>query len=452
MKPSRAISHPSRKRSTLKPLLTLFAILLLAPPSALSAVVAKPNIVLILADDLGYGSLGCYGNTEVKTPNLDRLAAGGVRLTDFHSNGAMCSPTRAALLTGRYPQRCAWVADAELSPVFREQRQKNPAQRWAWGIATNEVTLPALLRQAGYRTALIGKWHLGYDFKFHPMNYGFDEFRGYVGGNVDYHTHIAGYGTKKLDWWRDREIANEPGYTTDLLTKYATNFIARNMGNPFFLYLAHAAPHEPWQGRNPSLKKSPTETYKEMIGVLDESVGSVIAALRQHHLETNTLVIFCSDNGPAAPRDFAANGPLRGKKGSLSEGGHRVPFIANWPGVIPAGATSSEIALTMDLLPTFAKLASATIPSGHKIDGVDVMPVLKGEGKIPERVLHWKFGEEWAVHQGSWKLIGKGTVAQTLVDLQTDLGEKQNRIQEKSELAEELMKLHRQWVGEVGDK
>ena len=192
--------------------LALLTALLLALPTALNAANAvrspKPNIVLILADDLGYGSLGCYGNTEIQTPNIDRLAAGGVRFTDFHSNGPVCSPTRAALMTGRYPQRCAWVADEELSPVFREQRKQNLPQRWAWGIATNELTIAELLRQAGYRTGLIGKWHLGYDFKFHPMNYGFDEFRGYVGGNVDYHTHVAGYGLKQLDWWKgeaDRE-------------------------------------------------------------------------------------------------------------------------------------------------------------------------------------------------------------------------------------------------------
>ena len=339
---------------------------------------STPNIVLMLADDLGYGSLACYGNTEVKTPNIDRLAASGMRFTDFHSNGALCSPTRAALMTGRYQQRCAWVADEELSPVFREQRKQNPSQRWAWGISTGELTIPALLKQAGYRTALIGKWHLGYDYKYHPMNYGFDEFRGFVGGNVDYHTHVAGYGTQQLDWWNDRKIENEEGYSTDLLTKYATDFIARNKDAPFFLYLAHGAPHAPLQGREPSKKKSPVETYKEMIGVLDESVGAVIKELRNHHLESNTLVIFCSDNGPAAPRGFAANANLRGKKGSLYEGGHRVPFIASWPETIPPGSTSAESLMTMDLLPTFANLAGARLPADRVIDGMDIMPILKG--------------------------------------------------------------------------
>jgi arylsulfatase A-like enzyme len=412
----------------------------------------KPNIIIILADDLGYGSLGCYGNPEVKTPNIDRLAAGGVRLTDFHSNGAMCSPTRASLMTGRYPQRCAWVADEELSPVFRDQRTENPAQRWAWGISTNELTLPALLRQAGYRTALIGKWHLGYDFKFHPMNFGFDEFRGYVGGNVDYHTHVAGYGLKELDWWKDKEIQNETGYTTDLLSKYATDFIERNRGKPFYLCLAHEAPHAPWQGRNPNSRKSPAETYKEMVAVLDESVGSVIETLRNNHLETNTLVIFCSDNGPAAPPEFAANGRLQGKKGSMFEGGHRVPFIACWPGVITAGTTNHQTVMTMDFLPTFARLANAKIPASHLIDGADVFPILKGDAKIPDRILYWMFGDAWAVRKGSWKLIGRSDQAVTLVNLAEDIAEQNNLIKERPELVEELMKLRRQWIAEVGNR
>ncbi len=430
---------------------TLWAIAILSFPTvAKGESTGKPNIVLILADDLGYGSLGCYGSKEVETPNIDRLATNGVRLTDFHSNGAMCSPTRAALMTGRYQQRCAWVPDEELSPVFREQRKENPAQRWAWGISSKEVTLPKLLQQAGYHNGIIGKWHLGYDFKFHPLNYGFDEFRGYVGGNVDYHTHMAGYGMKELDWWKDGKIQNEPGYTTDLLTRYATDFIGRNKGNPFYLYLAHEAPHEPWQGRDPDHKKTPAETYKEMIGVLDESVGKVIEALRGNHLESNTLVIFCSDNGPAGPRGFAANGLLQGKKGSMFEGGHRVPFIASWPGVIPAGKTNDQTMMTMDFLPTFAKLAGAIVPDGHSLDGIDVMPLLQDGMKKSDRVLHWKHAEAWAVRKGAWKLIGQGANAQTLVNLDKDLSEKDNLIHKNTEVADELIKLHRQWVADVG--
>ncbi len=412
---------------------------------------ARPNVVLILADDLGYGSLACYGNTAVKTPNIDRLAASGMRFTDFHSNGALCSPTRAALMTGRYQQRCVWVADEQLSPAFREQRKRNPEQRWAWGISTGELTIPALLKQAGYRTALIGKWHLGYDYKFHPMNYGFDEFRGFVGGNVGYHSHVAGYGTQQLDWWNDRKIENEEGYSTDLLTQYATDFIARNKDAPFFLYLAHGAPHAPLQGREPSKKKPPVETYKEMIGVLDESVGAVIEELRNHHLESKTVVIFCSDNGPAAPRGFADGANLRGTKGTLYEGGHRVPFIASWPGTIPAGSTSDELLMTMDLLPTFANLAGARLPADRVIDGMDIMPILKGAHPDAPRDLHWQSADAWAVRRGTWKLMGEHHKPLSLVNLHKDIRETDNLLGREPARADELMKAHAQWVTSLGD-
>ncbi|MHB8897179.1 MAG: sulfatase-like hydrolase/transferase [Thermoguttaceae bacterium] len=412
----------------------------------------QPNIILILADDLGYGALGCYGGKDFHTPNLDRLAASGIRFTDFHSNGALCSPTRAALLTGRYQQRCAWVADQDLSPVFREQRRANLPQRWAWGISTNEWTVGKVLKNAGYHTGIIGKWHLGYDVRFHPMNYGFDEFRGFMGGNVDYHTHVAGYGLKQLDWWNGKTIENEAGYTTDLLTRYAVDFIARNKDAPFFLYLAHGAPHVPLQGRNPSRKKSPVENYKEMIGALDESVGAVIRELGNHRLESVTLVVFCSDNGPAAPRGLAANANLRGKKGTLFEGGHRVPCIASWPGMIPPGRTCGNTVMTMDFLPTFAELAGAKMPSAHQVDGIDVMPLLTGGRDASNRVLHWLSGDEWAARKGPWKLTGKANEALTLVNVDDDIMESRNHVADQPELVNELMTLHQQWIEAVDSK
>jgi arylsulfatase A len=435
-----------------KPGLTLLITALLLASGAPLHAAQLPNIILIMADDLGYGSLGCYGSKKIGTPHIDRLAASGMRFNDFHSNGSVCSPTRAALLTGRYQQRCAWVGDEQLSPVFREQRQANLPQRWAWGIATNELTVAQLLKQAGYRTGIIGKWHLGYDFKFHPMNYGFDEFRGFMGGNVDYHTHVAGYGLKQRDWWNGKKIENEDGYTTELLTKYATDFIARNKDRPFFLYLAHAAPHDPWQGRDPGKKKSPAETYKEMIGFLDESVGAVVEALRQQHLETNTLLVFCSDNGAAPPRGILANGPWQGRKGSVFEGGHRVPCIASWPGVITAGLANGETVMTMDFLPTFAKLAGVAPSESHAIDGIDLMPLLKNDTKHFNRVLHWLYGDSWAIRKGPWKLIGQDEKPLVLVNVEKDVIEKINHLQEQPELVRELSKLHRQWIEEVGNR
>jgi arylsulfatase A len=430
----------------------LLAILIPALSCGLQASDLKPNIILIMADDLGYGSLGCYGSKEIKTPNIDALAAGGMRFIDFHSNGPMCSPTRAALMTGRYQQRCAWVADEELSPVFREQRKENIPQRWAWGISKSESTLAELLGRSGYHTGIIGKWHLGYDPGFHPMNDGFDEFRGFVGGNVDYHTHVAGYGLKQVDWWNGRKIENEDGYTTDLLTKHAIEFIERNKARPFFLYLAHAAPHEPLQGRDLGKKKSPQETYKEMIEVLDESVGTISRTLRKSGLEKNTLLIFCSDNGAAPPPKVPANGLLKGRKGSMNEGGHRVPFIASWPGVIAAGATSGQTVMTMDLFPTFAGLAGGTVSKDHQIDGLDLMPLLKGGAITKDRDLHWLFGDSWAVRKGAWKLMGRGDRPLSLVNLEKDLEEKNDLIKDQPGLVDELLKKHQEWIGSVGNR
>lgn len=430
----------------------ILCLLCLRPDGSAAFDAPKPNIVVILADDLGYGSLGCYGNKDLRTPNIDQLAAGGLRLTDFHSNGPMCTPTRASLMTGRYPQRCAWVPDEKLSPVFREQRANNPDQRWAWGVSTDEFTLPDLFSGAGYRSALIGKWHLGYDSGFHPMNHGFDEFRGFVGGAIDYHTHIATHGTKELDWWGGREIKNESGYATDLLTRHAADFIERNKDALFFLYLAHGAPHTPWQGRDPANRKPAGAIYKEMIEILDQSVGVVVKSLRDNQLEKNTMIIICSDNGPQAPGGFPAAGPLKGRKGSLFEGGHRVPFIASWPGVIPGGRTSDEVAMTMDLLPTFAMLSGSSLPGGHDIDGVDLMPMLKGTANLPERVLHWKHGESWAVRKGPWKLLGRGEKIETLVNLKEDLSESGNLVAQRPELVHEFSELHRRWMKRVGER
>ena len=412
----------------------------------------RPNIIFIMADDLGYGSLGCYGSKEIRTPNIDRLAASGMRFTDYHSNGPVCTPTRAALMTGRYQQRCDWVDDQELSVVYQQQRQENLRQRWAWGIAAKEFTIAEMLRQAGYHTGIIGKWHLGYDTKFHPMTQGFDEFHGFLGGNVDYHTHVAGYGLKQLDWWQGKKIENESGYTTDLLTKHASDFITLNKEKPFFLYLAHAAAHDPWLGRDVSRKNSPLATYKEMIEILDESVGAIITTLEKNQLEKKTLVIFCSDNGASPPRGISANGSLKGKKGDLSEGGHRVPFIASWPGVIAAGKTNRETVMSMDFFPTFAKLAGAAIPQDRASDGRDVMPLLKDDSQKIERELHWLYGNSWAVRKGPWKLLGSGDKALILVNLEQDVEEKMNHLDDQSALVDEFMKLHRTWIESVGTR
>lgn len=436
----------------MKHTLTILTALLLAPRAALPAAAStatKPNFVLIMADGLGYGSLGCYGSQQVRTPQIDRLAADGMRFTDYHANSPYCSPTRAAMLTGRYPERCAWVDDAQLSPVYRQQRRENLKQRFAWGLDSAEVTLPEVLRGAGYRTGLIGKWHLGYDPTFHPQNHGFDEFRGYVGGAVDYHTHHAEFGQGELDWWNGKKIENEAGYATDLLTGYAVDFIQRHREQPFLLWLTYGAPHVPLQGRDPQAKQAPAATYREMIETVDEGVGRLRQALRENGLEQNTLLVFCSDNGADKSRGIAANGPLRGFKGELTEGGHRVPCLACWPGRVTAGSLCGQTVMGMDWFATFVGLAGAGLPSGFQPDGVSLDSVLTRQATLENRALCWLLEDRWAVRDGPWKLLGRDDQPQELCNLAQDLGERRNLLADQAEVVRKLQRQHQAWLGDV---
>ncbi|MCP4640570.1 MAG: sulfatase-like hydrolase/transferase [bacterium] len=401
---------------------------------------AKPNIVLIMADDLGYGDLGCYGNDRIRTPHIDALAASGVRFTDFHSNGPVCSPTRAALLTGRYQQRCG------LEGVVTAKNHRHT------GMALEETTFAESLKQAGYATGLFGKWHLGYDVAFNPIHQGFDEFRGYVSGNVDYHSHVDQVGYE--DWWNGRELAPEAGYSTDLISAHGVDFIERHGDEPFCLYLAHEAPHYPYQGRQDKADRTAgkprpvhegrqdrTGAYREMIEAMDEGVGRIAAALGRLNLLERTFVFFCSDNGAGKE---GSNAPLRGSKGSLWEGGHRVPAIASWPGTIPSGHTVDDAAMTMDLFPTFTDVAGAPTPEG--LDGMSLLPLLRDGHGLPERTLLWRFRGMKAARRGSLKLVvepGPGGSPQThLYDLDADLAEQEDlstRLPEQvTSLSEEL--------------
>ncbi|MHC4573952.1 MAG: sulfatase-like hydrolase/transferase [Planctomycetota bacterium] len=284
---------------------------------------SKPNIVLILADDLGYGDIGCYGSQTVRTPNLDALAGGGMKFTDFHSNGPMCSPTRAALLTGRYQQR------AGIEGVLGYVRARKI------GMATTEVTFAEALKSAGYATGIFGKWHTGHLPEYGPIRQGFNTFRGLYGG-LDYHSHVNRVGRE--NWWKNEELAPEEGYVTELITAHAERFIEQHEDRPFCLYVPHFAVHFPWQGPNDKAdflpgvnnaspqKKYGSRTdrknaYREMIESLDDSVGRIVDKIRRLGLERKTLVFFTSDNG--GHELVASSGPLAGYKGSLLEGGHR---------------------------------------------------------------------------------------------------------------------------------
>jgi arylsulfatase A-like enzyme len=383
----------------------------------------RPNIVLIMADDLGYGDLDCF-HGWIETSHLRQLAVGGTRFTDFHSSGNVCSPTRAGLMTGRYQQRAGIPGVVFADPT-------RPAHYH--GLQTSEVTFAELLSDAGYATAAFGKWHLGYYTKYNPIHHGFDEFRGYVSGNIDFFSHVDQAG--KYDWWHQDEQTKEEGYTTHLITKHAVRFIEANKDRPFCLYLPHEAPHYPYQGpddkplrtvdgkfNNQGARRDIKNAYREMVQEMDKSVGEVIATLKRLDLAENTLVLFFSDNGA---NKNESNGPLRGAKGSNWEGGHRVPFIASWPGKIAAGTFCDEIAISLDIMPTLLAAANVTVPADNKLDGVNLLPQLLTSKTLGDRQLFWN-GK--AMREGMWKLIvdGKGGDKLGLYDLVGDLGEKNN--------------------------
>jgi arylsulfatase A-like enzyme len=406
-----------------------------------------PNVVIILADDLGYGDLGCYGCTGIATPNVDALAAGGLRFTDFHSNGAVCSPTRASLLTGFYPQR--WGIEGVLTPGGHRNKA---------GMSPEAVTFAEMLYESGYATGMVGKWHLGYPTIYRPRKQGFSTFRGYLSGNVDYHSRIDNSG--EHDWWEDDEWSREEGYTTDLTTNHAVAFIESQDSTPFCLYVAHAAPHAPYQSRSDKsirvegtadtkrdVRPDAPEVYRAMVEALDESVGEILAALERTGRLNNTFVFFCSDNGATAP---GSNTPLSGQKGTLWEGGHRVPAIASWPGTIPPGVTN-QTAMTMDIFPTLAELGARMAWTKVRTDGTSLVPLLTAGTPLPERTLFWRTGGELpekAARRGVWKLhITPDSTS--LYDLESDLAEQANRFMSLPHQANALATALSRWEDEM---
>lgn len=399
---------------------------------------SRPNIVIIVADDLGYGDLSSYSG-PIRTPTIDSLAAGGLRFTDFHSNGTMCTPTRAALLTGRYPQRAGLTDALSASATI--------------GLAPGEITIADTLKRAGYRTALVGKWHLGHLPAYQPEQHGFDAFYGFLTGEIDYVNHLDIFGSP--DWWRNTATVHDESHSTTLITREARRFIRHNAQHPFFLYVAYQAPHVPYQApgdgpiRIPGQRKGEPEgdpaRYPAMVQALDDGIGAIMRTLRETGLEEDTLVLFLSDNGAFGP---GSNRPLRGVKSEVYEGGHRVPAIAFWPGHI-APATSDATVATMDVFPTLLDLTATAVPEDRRPDGESLRPLLAGEkDSLPARRLFWMYRGAAAAREGRWKLTDIDG-ATSLFDLGTDLGETTNVAAIHPDIVARLTAALQSWKAEV---
>lgn len=425
---------------------------------------SKPNVVLIIMDDMGYGDLGSYGVSDAKTPNLDRLAREGVRLTDAYANGPVCSPTRAALISGRYQQRVG----IEWALASIPDKEK--------GLAATGTSLPALLKKNGYATGLVGKWHLGFNPQVGPNAHGFDEFFGFLSGAVDYYTHRTGEG--KGDLYENTTPVETPAYLTDEISRRASAFIERHQAAPFFLEVAYNAVHWPFQPpdlpasdpRRSSVPRPhemgdrrliqmpddvPAATRGDYVKILenaDTGVGTILTALERSGLANNTLVIFTNDNGGEW---LSRNAPLYHRKATLWEGGIRVPLIVRWPGHVPAGAASKQVAITMDLTRSILAVTETPLPADYRPDGVNILPMLSGGTPPTDRELFWRIQrperQQRAARSGRWKLLADGG-QYMLFDLDADPGERTDLAPRHPDIVVRLKALIAAWEKDVDTK
>lgn len=435
----------------------------IAPPFSQAQVVnaQRPNVVLIITDDVGYGDFGSYGAPDIRTPNVDGLAKDGVRLTDFYANGTTCSPTRAGLISGRYQQRFG------LETALGGQRETD----WERGLPSIGRSLPQLLKTNGYATALVGKWHLGWKNEFSPGAHGFDYFFGFKSGFVDYYQHTAGDDSPlKADLFENELPVEVPGYMTNLITERSIRFIERNGRQPFFLDVSYNAAHWPYQrpdhpstardnGRPLGPFDNPTSTRADYIAMLeraDQGVGRILEVLDRLGLRQNTIVIFTNDNGGEW---LSRNTPLFHNKATVWEGGIRVPAIVRWPGRILPGLVSGQVGITMDLTASILAATGTPVPDDARLEGINLFPVL--ERRVPEieRTLFWRVvptanqqrrgvGTQQAVRVGDWKLLYDGGRAM-LFNVRTDLGERNDVMRERPEIARRLAPLIAAWQEDV---
>jgi arylsulfatase A-like enzyme len=410
----------------------------------------RPNVVLVITDDVGYGDIGSYGARDVKTPHIDRLAKEGVRLTDFYA-APQCTPTRAALMTGRYQQR-----------VQLERALPTVGPPAETGLRSTGRSLPQLLKNQGYATALIGKWHLGFKPEFGPNAHGFDYFFGFLSGYIDFYMHTRG-GDGNHDLFENTAPIREDGYMTDLITTRALRFIEQRAGQPFFLEVAYNAAHWPFQppdhpskaidnGRFQSPADRPPATRKDYIAMLeraDRGVGEILKALDDRRLADNTLVIFTNDNGGEW---LSNNAPLFHRKDTLWEGGIRVPTIFRWPVRLPAGKSNGQVGITMDLTATILAAAGVGADPKAALEGINLLPLLDGKTPAIERTLFWRINvptrQQRAVRRGDWKLLIDGDDL-LLFNLRSDIGERNDLASARPDIVAALRPLIAEWEKDV---
>lgn len=398
----------------------------------------QPNILVIVADDLGYADLGIHGCQDIPTPHIDSIAKNGIRCTNAYVSGPYCSPTRAGLLTGRYQQR------------FGHEFNPGPptAKNAEVGLSTKEMTLADRLRGDGYLTGMVGKWHLGYGEEFHPLNRGFQSYYGFLEGA---HPYLPGP-KEPLTMIRGHKKVPESEYLTDAFAREAVHYVKEHHEDPFFLYLAFNAVHMPLQAspkyrdRFASIEDPKRRDYAAMLSAMDDAIGAVLQQLREHNLEQDTLIFFISDNGGPVI-NASSNTPLRGHKASTWEGGVRVPFLVQWKGTLPAGATYEQPLIQLDILPTALAAAGVDVTPDMKLDGVNLLPHFAGTATTaPHEHLYWRFGRQMAIRSGDWKLTkATGLETAALYNLAKDISEKNDVSQENPAKRQELQAAWDAW-------
>ena len=400
----------------------------------------KPNIVIIVADDLGYADLGCQGCKDIATPNIDSIAKMGVRFTSGYVTAPLCSPTRAALMTGRYQARFG--------------HESNPPEGGKQGLPLTEVTVANLLKGLGYVSGLVGKWHLGAEPQFHPQKRGFDEFFGFLDGG---HPQLPG-GKKKPAGpiLRGTEEVEEKTYLTYAITREAVSFIDKYKQEPFLLMVTYNAVHTPLQappelGKMPKTPENVRKIYAAMLKAVDKGVGDILAKLRETGLEEDTLIVFLSDNGGPTNETSSSNLPLRGFKEDLWEGGVRIPFLMQWKGRIPAGKIYDPPVISLDVLPTAISAAGGITNEKRKLDGVDLLPFLTGRNQArPHEFLFWRRGAQWAVRKDDWKLtFVNETKTLHLANLATDIDQQKDVAADNPAVVRELQTAFERWNAEL---